>query len=222
MITVNQIYISAILTKGECFMQEWWESLSTLLRVLYCIAVPSTLILVLQLLLTMFGGHGDAGIEVSDTSGLDMDVASEVNLDLNGNGIPDYLETPGALADGSNPADFGNLRFLTLQTIVTFLASFSWVSIIFVTSGFGVMLSVGIGVGCGLLMMTIVAKMVQASRKLAENGAINLRNAIGENATVYVTVPPKNEGVGKITMKLSGRFGEFDAVSADSTAGANL
>ena len=197
-------------------MQAWWESLSTILRILYCIAIPSTLILVLQFLLTMIGGQSDAGIDASDTSGLDLDLEA----DLNGNGIPDVLENPdtGQFLDGGNPADFGNLRFLTLQTIVTFLASFSWVSIICVSSGLFAPLAIGIGAGCGLLMMLIVAKMVQMSRKLVENGAINLTNAIGENATVYVTVPPRNQGTGKITMKLQGRFGEFDAVSADDSS----
>lgn len=199
-------------------MQVWWESLSPLLRVLYCIAIPSTLVLVLQLLLSMIGGHSDAGIDGSDTSGLDMD--ADMSADLDGNGVPDILETPDTGAhftDGGNPADFGNLRFLTLQTVVTFLASFSWVAIILVSSGMLVPLAVGIGAGCGLLMMLLVAKMVQMSRKLVENGAINLKNAIGETATVYVTVPPKNQGAGKVTMQLQGRFGEFDAVSADST-----
>ncbi|MBR2086559.1 MAG: NfeD family protein [Oscillospiraceae bacterium] len=199
-------------------MQAWWESLSPLLRVLYCIAIPSTLVLVLQLVMAMLGGHSDAGIDGSDTSGLDMD--SDMMADLDGNGIPDILETPDAgvhFTDGGNPADFGNLRFLTLQTVVTFLASFSWVAIIFVSSGMFVPLAVGIGAGCGLVMMLLVAKMVQMSRKLAENGAINLRNAIGETATVYVPVPAKGDGTGKITMQLQGRFGEFDAVSADNT-----
>jgi membrane-bound ClpP family serine protease len=63
-------------------------------------------------------------------------------------------------------------------------------------------------------MMLLVAKMVQASRKLVENGALDLKNAIGETATVYLTVPPKNGGSGKITMQLQGRFCEFDAVNA--------
>ena len=199
-------------------MQVWWENLSPLLRVLYCIAIPSTLVLVLQFILTMIGGHSDAGIDASDTSGLDMD-ADTMMADLDGNGIPDVLENPdmAQFTDGGNPADFGNLRFLSLQTVITFLTSFSWVAIIFVSSGLAAPLAVGIGVGCGLLMMLIVAKMVQMSRKLAENGAINLKNAIGETATVYVTVPAKGEGSGKITMQLQGRFGEFDAVSADNS-----
>lgn len=195
-------------------MQAWWESLTPMLRVLYCIAVPSTLILLLQTLLTMVGGHGDSGVDVSDTSGIDMD-ADTASLDLDGNGIPDVLETPD-VTDGGNPADFGSLRLLTVQTVVTFLAVFGWVSIICVSAGLDGIVSGIIGGVCGILMMFAVAKLVQASRKLAENGAINLKNAIGESASVYVPIPAKNQGTGKITMQLQGRFCEFDAVNAGS------
>ena len=52
-------------------MQAWWESLTDVLRVLYCIAVPSSLILLLQLILSTIGGHSDGGMEFSDTSGID-------------------------------------------------------------------------------------------------------------------------------------------------------
>lgn len=198
--------------KGGISMQAWWETLTPILRILYCIAIPASLILVLQLLLTMLGGHSDSGVDVSDTSGLDLDVDTNMDLDLNGNGIPDALEVN--VTDGGNPADFGNLRFLTLQTIVTFLAVFGWVSIISVSSGLPAALGLGIGAVCGILMMLVVAKLVQMSRKLAENGAIDLKRAIGETATVYLSVPPKNDGTGKITMQLQGRFCEFDAVNA--------
>ena len=195
-------------------MQAWWESLTPMLRVLYCIAVPSTLILLLQTLLTMIGGHSDGGVDVSDTSGIDMDVDT-ASLDLDGNGVPDSLETPDVI-DGGNPADFGSLRLLTVQTVVTFLAVFGWVSIICVSAGLGGLVSGLIGGVCGVLMMFAVAKLVQASRRLAENGAINLRNAIGESASVYVPIPARHQGMGKITMQLQGRFCEFDAVNAGS------
>lgn len=197
-------------------MQEWWDTLTPMLRVLYCIAVPSSVVLLLQFLLTMLGAHSDGGVDISDTSGLDMDVGTEVDLDLDGNGIPDSIDTPDVI-DGGNPADFGSLRLLTLQTIVTFLAVFGWVSIVCIGSGLANGISIGIGTVCGILMMLLVAKIVQMSRKLVENGAINLRNAIGETASVYVTVPPKNSGSGKITMQLQGRFCEFDAVNAGET-----
>ena len=41
-------------------------------RVFYCIAIPATLIIVIQTILLMIGiGHGGEGVEFSDTSGID-------------------------------------------------------------------------------------------------------------------------------------------------------
>ncbi len=196
-------------------MQEWWESLTQVLRVLYCIAVPSSLILILQLLLTMAGGHSDGGVEFSDTSGIDG-IDSMDGIDLDGDGIPD-ISASDAPADGGNPADFGTFRLLTLQTIVTFLAVFGWVSIICISSGMAVMGAIWLGIVCGAVMMATVAKIVQMSAKLAENGILNLKNAIGETATVYVSIPPKNTGNGKVTMHLQGRFCEFEATTDSET-----
>ena len=53
-------------------MTEWWEGLSMLSRVLYCIAVPSTLILLLQTIFSVIGIGDDADINLSDTGGIDM------------------------------------------------------------------------------------------------------------------------------------------------------
>ncbi|MDE6005008.1 MAG: NfeD-like protein [Oscillospiraceae bacterium] len=185
-------------------MQVWWDSLSEVLKILYCIAIPASLLLVLQMLLAMMGGHHDAGVEFSDTSGID-----DLDIDLD-----NTINHTDFIADGSNPADFATLKLLTLQTIAIFLAVFGWVSIICISSGLNNLTSILIGIICGFFMMILVAKMVQMSFKLAENGTLNLKNAIGETATVYLTIPSKNDGTGKITMQLQGRFCELDAVNS--------
>ncbi len=189
-------------------MQAWWESLGPVLQVLYCIAIPSTLVLILQMILSMMGGFGDAGVDVSDTSGLDLSGDLDVDLDMDADVSGD------AVADGGNPADFGSLKFLTLQTVVTFLTVFGWVSIVCISAKLPIWASMLIGTAAGLTMMFVVAKIVQVSAKLAEDGTMNLKNAIGETATVYLTVPPKGEGEGKVTMQLQGRFCEIDAINA--------
>lgn len=209
-------------------MEAWWEGLGPVLQVLYCIAIPSTLILVLQMLLSMIGGQGDGGVDVSDTSGLDtggLDMPGELDADVmfDGDIAGEVCDTcggihdGGALHDGGNPADFGTLKFLTLQTIVTFLTVFGWVSIVCVSGGMQPLFGILIGAVCGFIMMFIVAKLIQMSGRLAEDGTLNLRNAIGETATVYVTIPPKGDGEGKVTMQLQGRFCELDAVNAENT-----
>ena len=53
-------------------MFEWWNSLGITMQVFYCIAIPATLIIVIQTILLMIGiGHGGEGVEFSDTSGID-------------------------------------------------------------------------------------------------------------------------------------------------------
>lgn len=194
-------------------MQEWWESMDLVLRILYCIAIPSTLILVLQMILSAAGGGSDGGADVSDTSGLDLD------LDVDTGGGLDLGDTGGldlgadGVHDGGDLSDFGTLKLLSLQTIVTFLTVFSWVSIVCLSSRMSGTPAMLIGAAAGLVMMFVVAKMVQMSVKLAENGTLNLRYAIGETGTVYLTVPPAGEGEGKVNLKVQGRFGEFSAVS---------
>ncbi len=198
-------------------MEAWWEGLGPVLQVLYCIAIPSTLILLLQMILSMMGGDSDGGIDVSDTSGLDLSGEMDVDVMFDGD-VPDVSGDLGDVGhDGGNPADFGTLKFLTLQTIVTFLTVFGWVSIVCVSGGMSPVFGILLGAVCGFIMMFIVAKLIQMSGKLAEDGTLNLKNAIGETATVYLTVPAKGAGEGKVTMQLQGRFCEIDAVNAGAT-----
>lgn len=192
-------------------MEAWWEGLGSVLQVLYCIAIPSTLVLVLQMLLSMMGAQSDGGVDVSDTSGLDMPDDLDTDVMFDGDVTGDAADM---VQDGGNPADFGTLKFLTLQTIVTFLTVSSWVSIVCVSGGLMPVAGIAIGAVCGFIMMFIVAKLVQMSTKLAEDGTLNLRNAIGETATVYLSIPEKGNGEGKVTMQVQGRFCEFDAVNA--------
>ena len=214
-INVNKIYIG-----GVDYMSEWWEGLSLLLKVLYCIAFPSTLILLVQTLLSMFGFHdGGSGHDFSDTSGLDLDV--DIDTDISGHGDVDIGHCTHDIGcdhnvDGGNPADFVSMRMFTLQTIVAFLTVFSWSSIVLVSSGVYPALSTIIGFVLGLATMLLVAKIVQLSARLAENGTADYKNAIGETATVYVPCPPKDQGLGKVTVMINGQLREVTAINNSS------
>lgn len=209
-INVNNIYIG-----GVSYMNEWWDGLSLLLKVLYCIAFPSTLILLVQTLLSMFGFHdGGSGHDFSDTSGLDLDV----DTNISGHGDVDIGHCTHDIGcdhnvDGGNPADFASMRMFTLQTIVAFFTVFSWSSIVLVSSGVYPALSTVIGFVLGLATMLLVAKIVQLSVRLAENGTADYKNAIGETATVYIPCPPKDHGLGKVNVMINGQLREVTAIN---------
>lgn len=188
---------------------EWWETLDGLLKTLYCIAFPSTMLLIIQTLLSLFGMHdGGMGHDFSDTSGLDLDISADVP-----DAGPHDLDIHHSI-DGGDPGDFASMHLFTLQTVVTFLTVFSWSSIVLVGSDVPAAISLLIGAVLGVATMVMVAKIVQLSMRLTENGTVNLKNAIGETATVYVLCPPKNKGMGKVTITLQGQLMELGAFNS--------
>lgn len=110
-------------------------------------------------------------------------------------------------------ADFASMRMFTLQTIVAFFTVFSWSSIVLVSSGVYPALSTVIGFVLGLATMLLVAKIVQLSARLAENGTADYKNAIGETATVYIPCPPKDHGLGKVNVMINGQLREVTAIN---------
>ncbi|MDE6600074.1 MAG: NfeD-like protein [Oscillospiraceae bacterium] len=201
-------------------MTEWWESLSALVRVLYCIAVPSTLLLLLQTILSISGFGGDSDVNISDTSGIDMgDISGADFGDVGDIGdIGDLGDVSDLSADVPDTdihvhGSYSSLQLFTVQGIVAFLAVSGWVSIAALSSGVPSAGAIPLGLVAGFFAMYGIAKLVQISKKLTENGTIDFRNAIGENATVYIPIPPAGEGEGKVTLTLQGRFMECSAVS---------
>ena len=201
-------------------MTEWWESLSTLVQVLYCIAVPSTLLLLLQTILSISGFGGDSDINISDTSGIDMGDISGADFgdvgdigDIGDLGDVSDLSADVPDADVHVHGSYSSLQLFTVQGIVAFLAVSGWVSIAALSSGVPSAGAIPLGLVAGFFAMYGIAKLVQISKKLTENGTIDFRNAIGENATVYIPIPPAGEGEGKVTLTLQGRFMECSAVS---------
>lgn len=201
-------------------MTEWWNGLDSVLRVLYCIAAPATLLLIIQTILSVAGGLGDGGegVNFSDTSGLDLsDGGLDADLgELADADVGDFRDS-GELTphhtDGSSPGDAAVFRLLSLQTVVAFLTVFSWSAIVSISTGSPAVQSILIGFVLGLAAMFLVAKLVQVSRKLVENGTLNPKNAIGESGKVYLPIPPNGRGEGKIMLQVQGQLTEFSAVT---------
>ncbi|MCR4780170.1 MAG: hypothetical protein K5876_03640, partial [Ruminiclostridium sp.] len=54
------------------WFENWWNGLELFEQIMYCVAVPATLILLIQTIMIIFGfGHDGAGVNPSDTSGIE-------------------------------------------------------------------------------------------------------------------------------------------------------
>ena len=203
-------------------MFEWWNSLGITMQVFYCIAIPATLIIVIQTILLMIGiGHGGDGVEFSDTSGIDgldvPDMPSDVPTDMPGAHAIDGCEHT-AIGDGSNPADFGTMQLFTLQGIMTFLCVFGWTGIICTSLGLHVAIAIIIALVLGFLAMLGVAKVLQLTRRLTQDGSLDVRRLLGEKGRVYIPIPANESGEGKVTIAAGERFIELSAVTDEQEA----
>lgn len=181
----------------------WWDGLSNVLKILYCITLPATLFFLLQIILTLVGlNHVGGDIDISDTSGIDFDTDFDVHTDIH----IDVCHHSGDVVSGS-----ADLRLFTMQTFIVFFTVGGWTSIACISTGTENIASIVMGAFLGVIAMLVVALMVKYSSTLNEDGTVDIKNALGQTATVYIPIPSSGNGMGKITISLQGRFSEYDA-----------
>lgn len=195
-------------------MIAWWQSLTTLEHVLLYIAVPATLILLIQTLLLFMGGVTDSGSDgvnldgdgIPDMDGLDLDgddIPDVDGVDLDGDGIPDaHQEGPAA-----------GLHLLTIRGIIAFLTLFGWSGLCFLQIGLPPVLAVFLGIPVGLAGMVGTALILREAIKLQYDGTLRVRNAVGLRGCVYLTIPPCRTAPGKVNVTVQEQLREFEAVT---------
>ena len=203
------------------WLATWWSGLDLFTQILYCVSIPSTLILIIQTILIIMGfGNGGPDMNLSDTSGFelpdcDCGMCDPTDIDLSGTDGGDFI----------NPADAGAMHLFTFQGIVTFLCVFSWVGILTYMAVPKIIVAVPVGFICGAAAMFGVAKIIQVAGKLAQSGNIDPKKFLGETGTVYFTIPANGKGQGKVNIALGERYSEFNAITEDNEdipSGANI
>lgn len=162
-----------------------WTDWSVLQKVYFVIAMLFSLILVVQMILMLVGvGNGDT------------------DVDLDGDGTPDVT------VDGDS-----GLALFTVKGLVAFFAVGGWVGF---ALGDGMMKTVWvilISLASGLVALVVVGLLMKWISSLAENGNIDIGNAVGKTADVYLTIPAGCSAAGKITVELQGKLTEVEAMT---------
>ena len=160
-------------------MFDWWWSLDLIQQIFALVAIPSTLILLIQTVMLIIGMARDADMDVDD--------------------VPDSMD------DG--------LTLFSVRGITTMLAVTGWCAVAFIESGLGQIVSIIISVILGFLSLVGMAYLMRAIYRLQASGNIDVGNAIGKVAQVYIPIAANAEKTGKVTMTLHEKQCEFDAIT---------
>ena len=150
-----------------------------------CAALGGT-VLVLQTVLLLFGvGDGHPDVDLHHDFGADAHDGHEGHL--------------------------GAFNLLSVRAIASFFTFFGLTGWYGTARDWEPSLTVLCAFAIGAVVMVGIAWMLRAQAKLQSMGNLDPRNALGLSARVYLRVPAKNAGFGKITVKLQGRTAEFNA-----------
>ncbi len=165
----------------------WWEGLSAISKIYWMIAIPASVIFIIQIVMTFIGADSDTG-----------------HFDASGD------------ADASVDTDAGiGFQLISLKNFIGFFTIFAWSGIACIDSELSVPITIVISFFSGLLMMVIMASIFYFMGKLVESGNVVIEAAIGKTGTVYLVIPANRKAAGKIQIQHQG-YRTIDAMTDDT------
>jgi hypothetical protein len=103
------------------------------------------------------------------------------------------------------------LNLLTVRALSAGLAFFGIGGLAGLSFGLGAILSLPLGMTAGIAVMYAVARVTRMLRRFDSDRTAIAGLALGEPATVYLSIPAARGGAGKIHATVSGRLMELQA-----------
>ena len=166
-------------------MELFFLGLTVLERILFIVASAATALLIVQIILLLLGFSGAEFGDIGDVDSVDMDIDASAGAQLS---------------------------LFTVKGIIAFFSVGGWVGLAVSQAGGHFILVILLALIAGGLAMYGIAYVYSLAQKLQSDGQISMNNAIGQVGKVYLTVPPKGKGAGKVTLTIQERYIEAEAI----------
>jgi uncharacterized membrane protein len=154
-----------------------------------CAVVGGTA-LVVQTVLLLIGGSHDAAADASSAADVD---ASHTDI--------------------VHAGEAAFVKWLSLKTLVALLTFFGLGGLAAGKAGLSEGASLAVALAAGAASVLIVGFLMASLTRLQSRGNVDLCNALGKTATVYLRIPTARSGRGKVTVEVQGRAIEVEAVT---------
>ena len=106
---------------------------------------------------------------------------------------------------------FDSFKYFTIQNLTAFLMMFGLVGLGMIRSHIHIMLTLIAACIAGGFTVYLMVKIFTTMSKLESSGTLDMNNAIGQEGTVYLTIP--KHGSGQVQIAIQDRMQVLDAVS---------
>lgn len=166
------------------------SSLSWIELIYWVSAIAGGTLLILRIIMMAIG----AGVENAD-----VDFSAEADV------------------DGVDGADGGEahagFKLVSLQGLTAFFMMFGLIGLSLVKANVAIPFTILGGIVAGLFTMAVISFLFLQTKRLQAEGTIDIRNAVGQTASVYLTI--QANGSGQVQVVVQGSLKIFDAVSVD-------
>ncbi len=162
-------------------MNVWWDGLDMESKVYYSIAIITSFLLAMQVLLMLVG----------------IDADGDIDVDFDGG------------ADGMD-GDAG-LSVFSIRSLTAFFTGFGWGGVAAVNAGWSNAASVMAAVAAGSVFMAGVIGIMRAMMAMQASGTLDYANAVGRTGSVYLPIQASMSAPGKIEVLVQGRMAIVDA-----------
>ncbi len=165
-------------------MLELYQNLEPALKAFWSVALVSSLIFLIQTIMTFVGmdtAHG----------GMDADFSGDAGHDAS-----------------------GPFQLFSFRNLINFLLGFSWSGITFYQTFSSKLVLIVVAVMVGVGMVALFAYLISLLVRLAEDNSFNIEDTLQQTAQVYLPIPPAHSGNGKIQISVKGAIHELNAVTA--------
>jgi hypothetical protein len=127
----------------------------------------------------------------------------------------------GADAHDGLDADFNSdltgtdapFQLFSFRNLINFLLGFSWTGISFYTLITNEIVLIALSFFVGVAFIVIFFLIIRQIERLAEDNSFRIANALNKTGSVYLSIPGKKTGSGKVQVSVNGAFHELDAVT---------
>jgi hypothetical protein len=156
--------------------------------VYWILALTSTFLFLLKLILSIFGGVADSDIDMTDD------------------------------ADFTEDGDLDNDSVFSSNTILAFFKGAGWIGVIcYRFTKFQFTSIIIIAFFSGIITFIFALYLLRYMKTLESSGTLDYKNAISNVGTVYLNIPGKRKGVGQIQVEIQGRLTTVDAMTDKET-----
>lgn len=122
--------------------------------------------------------------------------------------------------DGDADADFdvdvdgdGGAHVFSVRSVTAFFTGFGWTGVVALQADQPLLVAIVLALVVGAAFMFGVVALMRGLYAMRASGTLDLANAVGQVATVYVRVPGNSGGPGQVEVMIQGRLQVLTAMT---------